>query len=187
MRAAPLVLRDGDREVLTPLARSKSVRADLAQRARMMVLAAEGESNAQIARTVGVSRPTVILWRSRYEQFGTAGLEDELRSGRPRKVDHAAIVTATLAPPPKNLGVTHWSSRLLAGRLKISNTTVAAAWREYGVKPWRSETFKFSTDPELVAKVTDIVRLYLNPPDNAIVLCVDEKSQIQALDRTAPM
>jgi len=187
MRAAPLVLRDGDRDLLTALARSKSVRADLAQRARMMVLAADGESNAQIARTVGVSRPTVILWRSRYEQFGTAGLEDELRSGRPRKVDHAAIVTATLAPPPENLGVTHWSSRLLADRLKISNTTVAAAWREYGVKPWRSETFKFSTDPELVAKVTDIVGLYLNPPDNAIVLCVDEKSQIQALDRTAPM
>lgn len=152
-----------------------------------------------VTRTRRTSSPT-LKWRTSLDVLdsdrfvdrlrhpaGTAGLEDELRSGRPRKVDHAALVTATSAPPPKNLGVTHWSSRLLADRLKISNTTVAAAWREYGVKPWRSETFKFSIDPELVAKVTDIVGLYLNPPDNAIVLCVDEKSQIQALDRTAPM
>ena len=93
----------------------------------------------------------------------------------------------TLAPPPKKYGVTHWSTRLLARHLKIGNKTVATAWREYGVQPWRVETFKFSTDPELVAKVTDVVGLYLDPPENAIVLCVDEKSQIQALDRTAPM
>jgi transposase len=97
------------------------------------------------------------------------------------------IVAATLTPPPKSLGVTHWSSRLLAARLQVGNATVARAWREYGVQPWRSETFKFSTDPELVAKVTDVVGLYLAPPENAVVLCVDEKSQIQALDRTAPM
>ncbi|GAC86330.1 hypothetical protein GP2_099_00010 [Gordonia paraffinivorans NBRC 108238] len=90
-------------------------------------------------------------------------------------------------PPPKKYGVTHWSSRLLAGHLGIGNATVARAWREYGVQPWRSGTFKFSTDPQLVAKVTDVVGLYLEPPENAIVLCVDEKSQIQALDRTAPM
>ncbi|GAA3138958.1 hypothetical protein GCM10020255_014930 [Rhodococcus baikonurensis] len=89
-------------------------------------------------------------------------------------------------PPPKKYGVTHWSSRLLAKHLGIGYGTVARIWREYGVQPWRSETFKFSTDPELVAKVTDIVGLYLDPPENAIVLCVDEKSQIQALDRTAP-
>jgi transposase len=96
-------------------------------------------------------------------------------------------VTETLKPPPKKLGVTHWSSRLLAARLGIGNATVARAWRDYGVQPWRSETFRFSTDPQLVAKVTDVVGLYLAPPQNAIVLSIDEKSQIQALDRTQKM
>jgi len=99
-------------------------------------------------------------------------------------VDQSTIITATLKPPPKSLGVTHWSSRLLAPRLGLHHATVAAAWKAYGVKPWKAETFKFSTDPELEAKVVDIVGLYLNPPENAIVLSVDEKSQIQALDRT---
>jgi transposase len=159
----------------------------LAQRARIVLLAAEGVSNTEIAARVGVSRPTVIGWRSRYERSGMAGLDDEPRSGRPRSVNHEAIITATLMPPPTKLGVTHWSSRLLASHLKIGNATVARAWRDYGVQPWRAETFKFSTDPELVAKVTDVVGLYLAPPENAIVLCVDEKSQIQALDRTAPI
>jgi transposase len=139
-----------------------------------------------IADRVGVSRPTVISWRSRYDQRGLKGLSDEPRSGRPRTIDHRDIVAATLEPPPKKLGVTHWSSRLLADRLEIGNATVARAWRDYGVQPWRAETFKFSTDPELVAKVTDVVGLYLAPPENAVVLCVDEKSQIQALDRTQP-
>ena len=92
-----------------------------------------------------------------------------------------------MAPPPKKYGVTHWSSRLLGRHLGVSNGTIAAIWRQAGVQPWRAETFKFSTDPLLVAKVTDVVGLYLAPPENAIVLCVDEKSQIQALDRTAPM
>jgi transposase len=118
---------------------------------------------------------------------GIAGLSDEPRPGRPRSIDHDRIITETLKPPPKKLGVTHWSSRLLAKRLGVDATTIARAWRAYGVQPWRSETFKFSTDPELVAKVTDVVGLYLAPPENAIVLCVDEKSQIQALDRTAPI
>ena len=102
-------------------------------------------------------------------------------------MDHAKIVAVTLEPPPKKYGVTHWSSRLLGQHLRISNGTIAKAWRDYGVAPWRVETFKFSTDPELVGKVTDVVGLYLAPPQNAIVLCIDEKSQIQALDRTAPM
>lgn len=186
MRVAPLVLRDGDLERVTALMRSRSVRAGLAQRARIIVLASEGESNTRIAELVGVTRQTVITWRARYDEAGMNGLVDEPRSGRPRTIDHRKIVSETLMPPPKKLGVTHWSTRLLADRLKISNSTVAEAWREYGVQPWRSETFKFSTDPELVAKVTDIVGLYLEPPENAIVLCVDEKSQIQALDRTAP-
>ena len=94
------------------------------------------------------------------------------------------MIAATLTPPPVSLGVTHWSSRLLAPRLGVDHATVASVWKEYGVKPWKAETFKFSTDPELVAKVSDIVGLYLAPPENAIVLCVDEKSQIQALNRT---
>ncbi len=102
-------------------------------------------------------------------------------------VDRQKIIAATLLPPPRKYGVTHWSSRLLADHLKTSSSTVAKAWREAGVAPWRVETFKFSTDPELVAKVSDVVGLYLAPPEDAIVLCVDEKSQIQALDRTAPM
>jgi transposase len=185
--APPLALRDGDRKRLTAWTRASSLRAGLAQRARIVLLAAEGVSNTEIADRVGVSRPTVIDWRGRYERSGMSGLDDEPRSGRPRSVDHDAIITATLTPPPKKLGITHWSSRLLAKYLKIGNATVARAWRDYGVQPWRSETFKFSTDPELVAKVTDVVGLYLAPPENALVLCVDEKSQIQALDRTAPI
>ena len=187
MRIAPLALRDGDRETLVSLTRSSTVAAGAAQRARIVLLAADGVSNTEIAERTGVSRPTVIGWRSRYERSGMAGLVDRARSGRPRELDHGEIVSATLAPPPAKLGVTHWSSRLLGKHLGISFSAVAKAWREYGVQPWRAETFKFSTDPELVAKVTDVVGLYLDPPENAIVLCVDEKSQIQALDRTQPM
>jgi len=187
MRAAPLGLRDGDRERLETWGRSSTIQAGLAQRARIVLLAAEGSTNTEIADRVGVSRQTVISWRGRYERGGIAGLSDEARPGRPRTVDHRKIVAATLRPPPRKLGVTHWSSRLLARHLKIGDATVARAWREYGVAPWRCETFKFSTDPELVAKVTDVVGLYLAPPENAVVLCCDEKSQIQALDRTAPM
>ena len=187
-RPAPaLVLREGDRDELTRLTRSSSVRAGLAQRARIVLLAAQGESNTAIAQRVGVTRPTVIGWRERYETAGVDGLADEPRSGRPRSVDHAKIVAATLKPPPRRYGVTHWSSRLLGRHLGIGDATVARAWREYGVQPWRAQTFKFSTDPELVGKVTDVVGLYLAPPQNAVVLCVDEKSQIQALDRTAPI
>jgi transposase len=163
------------------------MRAGLAQRARIVLLAADGLSNTEIASRVGVSRPTVIGWRARYQQRGLAGLDDQPRSGRPRTVDHDAVITATLTSPPKRLGVTHWSSRLLAAQLKVGNATVARAWRHYGVQPWRAQTFKFSTDPQLVAKVTDVVGLYLAPPQDAIVLCIDEKSQIQALDRTAPI
>ena len=187
-RAAPaLVLRDGDLAELTRMTRSSSIRAGLAQRARIVLAASQGEANERIAERVGVSKVTVLAWRDRYQRYGLKGLSDQSRSGRPRQLDHAAIVATTLAPPPKKYGVTHWSSRLLGRHLGIGNKTVATAWKEYGVQPWRSETFKFSTDPQLVGKVTDVVGLYLNPPENAIVLCVDEKSQIQALDRTAPM
>ena len=164
--------------------RSTTVAAGLAKRARVVLLAADGEANYVIAERVGVTRPTVNLWRSRYTAHGMGGLVDQQRPGRARSVDRAAVIAATLAPPPAKLGVSHWSSRLLAAQLRIDHSTVAGIWGEYGVKPWRSETFKFSTDPELVGKVTDVVGLYLNPPQNAVVLCVDEKSQIQAVDRT---
>lgn len=176
--AAPLLLREGDREKLSRLVHSSSVRAGLAQRARIVLLATDGISNTEIAEKVGATRTTLIAWRARYDTSGIEGLADHDRSGRPRRIDHRAIVTATLRPPPKKLGGTHWSSRLLAARLGIDHSTVAKAWREYGVAPWRESTFKFFTDPELVAKVVDVVGLYLAPPENAIVLCVDEKSQI---------
>jgi transposase len=186
--AAPaLVLRDGDREELERLTRSSTAPAALAQRARIVLLAAEGVANDQIVDLVGCGRQKVMTWRGRYAELGLAGLSDYQRPGRPRSIDHAAIVTATLTPPPKSLGVTHWSSRLLAARLKVSASTVVTAWQDYGIKPWRAQSFRFSTDPELEAKVVDIVGLYLNPPENAVVLSVDEKSQIQALDRTMPV
>lgn len=168
--APALVLREGDRVELERLTRSGTVRASSAQRARIVLLAADGVGNQMIADTVGVSRPTVNLWRDRYAERGLAGLVDEPRPGRPRQVDRAKVIAATLAPPPASLGVTHWSSRLLAARLGLDHSTVAGVWKEFGVKPWKADTFKFSTDPELVAKVTDVVGLYLAPPDNAIVL-----------------
>jgi transposase len=187
MRADPLGLRPGDRELLSSWTRASTVKSGLSQRARIVLLAADGVSNTEIAARVGVSRPTVISWRNRYASSGIEGLADEQRAGRPRTVDRARILAATLAPPPKRLGVTHWSSRLLAAHLKVDASTVLRTWRHHRVQPLRAETFKFSTDPELVAKVTDVVGLYLAPPEDAIVLCVDEKSQIHALDRTQKM
>jgi transposase len=187
-RPAPaLGLREGDREELTAWTRSSTVRAGLAQRARIVLLAADGVSNTAIAGLVGVSRPTVIGWRERYQERGLPGLHDEDRPGRPRLIDRKKVLATTLAAPPKKYGVTHWSTRLLARHLSISDHSVAEIWREYGIQPWRSESFRFSTDPQLEAKVVDVVGLYLDPPENAVVLCVDEKSQIQALDRTAPV
>ena len=169
------------------LTRSRTAGAGRVERARIVLAVADGAGTTGTADLVGVSRPTVIKWRNRFAQYGLAGLDDEPRSGRPKTIDDAAILAATLDPPPDKLGVTHWSTRLLAAHLGIGDATVARAWRKYGVKPWRRETFKFSTDPELEAKVRDVVGLYLDPPEKAIVLCVDEKSQIQALNRTAPI
>lgn len=185
--AVALVLRDGDRDELASWTRSTAIRAGLAQRARIVLMAAAGVANARIAGELGTTTTSVWKWRNRYADAGLVGLVDAPRSGRPKLIDDERIITATLTVPPKKYAVTHWSSRLLATHLRVGNATVARAWRKYGVQPWRSETFKFSTDPELVGKVTDVVGLYLAPPENAIVLCVDEKSQIQALDRTAPM
>jgi transposase len=177
----------GDREVLASWVRSPSIRAGLALRARIVLLAGDGIGTNEIVTRTGVSKPTVIAWKKRYAAEGVGGLADRPKRGRPRTTDDVAVVLRTLEPPPERLGVTHWSSRLLAAELGLSNVKVADVWREYGLQPWRSETFKFSTDPELEAKLRDVVGLYLNPPDKAVVLCVDEKSQVQALDRTAPI
>src|SRR6516225_1345632 len=161
-----------DREVLASWVRSPSIRAGLAQRARIVLLAADGLGTNEIARRTGASKPTVIAWKKRYAAEGIGGLEDRPKPGK---------------PPPERLGVTHWSSRLLAAELGVSNVKVAKVWREWGLQPWRAESFKFSTDPALEAKVRDVTGLYLNPPDKAVVLCVDEKPQTQALERKAPV
>jgi transposase len=158
----------------------------------MVLLAADGLPNAEIARRVGMTRQTVISWRARYEAGGIDALADLPRSGRPPVVDEAAVVTATLNLPPADLAVTHWSARLLAaqltkGGMPVSFAEVARIWRDWDLQPHRVESFKFSTDPHLAAKVRDVVGLYLAPPEKAVVVCVDEKSQIQALDRTAPL
>ena len=176
-----------DRAEMVRWTRSPSLRAGLAQRARIVLLADDGLGTNEIVSRVGVSKPTVIAWKKRYAAGGIAGLQDLPKPGRPAQVDEVAVVLATLEPPPASLGVTHWSSRLLGEQLGISNVWIAAIWRRWGLQPWRRESFKFSTDPQLEAKVRDVVGLYLNPPDKAVVLSVDEKSQIQALDRTAPI
>ena len=176
-----------DKAELESWLRAPTMPAGLVQRARIVLLAGDGHGTGEIVTRTGASKPTVIQWKRRYAEGGLAALDDRPRSGRPKQLDDVAIVLATLEAPPQHLGVTHWSSRLLARELGISNVAVAKVWRKWGLQPWRSETFKFSTDPELDAKVRDIVALYLNPPDKAVVVCIDEKSQIQALDRTAPI
>ena len=187
--APPLAISPEDLDTLGQWSRSGSIRAALVERAKILLLAVEGLSNTEIASQVGCSRPTVILWRHRYTTAGLDGLLDQPRPGRPQTVRadrRAEILAATLTPPPEHLGVTHWSTRRLGDELGVSHNTVARVWAEHDLKPWRTETFKFSTDPQLEAKVRDVVGLYLHPPERAIVVCVDEKSQIQALARTAP-
>jgi transposase len=189
--AAALVVAPAELAVLRRWASAVQAPAALVRRAKILLLAAEGVPNTEIAERLGISRPTVIAWRSRYAHEGLTGqLADRPRRGRPhtaRRDRRAAILATTLAPPPKHLGITHWSSRLLASELGISHSTVARVWAEHDLKPWQTETFKFSTDPQLEAKVRDVVGLYLDPPAHAIVVCVDEKSQIQALERTQPV
>jgi len=182
-----VVLRAGEEKLLREWMRASSGSAGLAQRARILLLAAQGHFNTEIGRLVGVSLPTVRLWRSRYGAGGVGGLGDLARSGRPAGHDETSIIAATLDPPPEYLGVTHWSARLLAHHLGISFATVAGIWRRWGLKQWKAETFKFSTDPGLEAKIRDVVGLYLDPPAKAVVVCIDEKTQIQALVRTAPI
>jgi transposase len=194
-RVRTVVLTDEQRAVLQRQVRRKGAPARAVERARIVLLAADGVPGVEIAERVGCSEPTVIRWRSRFADHGLAGLADAPRPGKPPTIPQAVrdeILSITLTEPPAELGITHWSSRLLADRLRragtpVSHATVARVWRHFGIQPHRSGTFKFSTDPELHAKVRDIVGLYLHPPERAVVLCVDEKSQIQALDRTAPI
>ncbi len=159
MPSSVVEISDQDRLTLESWTRSRTVSAGRVERARIVLAVADGVVRLRRQTQVGVSRPTVIKWRDRFAAEGIAGLDDEPRSGRPKRIDDAAILAATLEPPPEHLAVTHWSTRLLAGQLKIGDATVARAWRKYGIKPWRRETFKFSTDPELEAKVRDVVGL----------------------------
>lgn len=185
--AVPLVVSSEEEAELRRLVRTPSTPQKIAQRARIVLLAAQGETNVDIADRVDASLPTVGLWRSKFADRGLVGLFDEPRPGRPRIIDDETverIIARSLEPPPT--GETHWSVRLLADALDLAPTTVHRIWRSHGIKPHQVRTFKYSTDPELEAKVIDVVGLYLNAPENALVLCVDEKTQIQALDRTQP-
>ena len=167
--------------------RPKTAQA-LALRARIVLAAAEGKSNVQVANELRIDRLTVGKWRSRFQRSRLDGLLDEPRPGTPRKISDAEIervVARTLESTPR--GATHWSTRSLAKATGMSQSTVSRIWRAFALQPHRTETFKLSTDPLLVDKVRDVVGLYLNPPDKALVLCVDEKSQIQALDRSQPV
>jgi transposase len=187
--APPLVITDDDRGTLTTWSRSRALPQRLVLRARIVLLAAEGMPNRQIAAKTATSQPTVQLWRSRYASGGIAALElDQPGRGRPKRHGEeiaTKIISVTLGKPPR--GMTHWSTRLVAEQVGVGSTTVHRIWREHGMQPHRTRSFKYSTDPELEAKVTDVIGLYLHPPEKALVLCVDEKSQIQALDRTQPL
>jgi putative transposase len=157
-------------------------------RVRIILLSASGKTNQQIARQLGLANATVGKWRQRFLEQDVAGLHDELRPGRPRPISDervAQLVRKTLDTKPKD--GTHWSIRQIARQARLSKSTVHRIWRAFGLEPHRQRHFKLSTDPFFVEKVRDIVGLYLNPPENAVVLCVDEKSQIQALERTQPM
>jgi len=195
-----LMVPDADLAEPERRARSKGAPARVVERARIVLLAADRQTGAQIAERAGCTEPTVIKWRRQYAEAGLAGLEDASRPGGPKTVltDEAVceILAATVTPPPGSLqaqGVTHWSSRRLADWLRrtrkitVSHDSISRLWRKFCLQPHRTEGFKFSTDPLLEAKVRDVVGLYLAPPENAVVVGVDEESQIQALDRTRPV
>jgi transposase len=186
--ATPLPLTDGQREVLETLVRSRTSEHRLVQRAQVLLLAADGVSNVEIAEVVGVSRPTVLAWR---DQFAVDGLTrfGQVGKGRGRKPSIpqekiTEVVELTLHHKPD--GQTHWSCRSMAARVGVSSATVQRIWSARGLKPHLVDTFKLSNDPRFEEKLIDVVGLYLNPPDRAVVLATDEKSQIQALDRTQP-
>jgi len=185
---APLTLSDEERLELKSLASRRKTAQALALRARIVLACAEGGQNKDVAASLGLDRATVGKWRLRFVQHRMDGLRDEPRSGAPRTIDDArieAVIVTTLESVPKD--ATHWSSRGMAKASGVSVSSVQRIWRAFGLQPHRMETFKLSTDPDFVAKVRDVVGLYVSPPEHAVVLCVDEKSQIQALDRSQPM
>lgn len=185
--AAALAVSDAERATLRGWTRAGTTEQRQAQRARIILRAGEGAPQSAIAAELGCSVPTVLLWRRRFKERGLSGLADAKHAGRPRKYDEgfrAELIAKTLTKPEAE---THWSTRRLAKEVGASATTVRRIWKDERLKPHRSETFKFSKDPRLVEKVCDVVGLYLHPPEGAIVLSVDEKTQIQALSRTQPM
>lgn len=187
-RAVPVVLSDEEREQLEAWARRRKSAQALAMRSRVVLAAAEGLKNTEVAERLGITRGMASKWRRRFVAERLDGLVDEPRPGRPRTVTDAhveAVITTTLERTPTN--ATHWSTRSLAAELGLSQSAVLRIWRAFGLQPHRQEAWKLSKDPQFVAKVRDVVGLYLDPPERAVVLCVDEKSQIQALDRTAPI
>jgi transposase len=185
---AELNLSETERETVERWVRRPKTAQALAQRSRIIILCATGVSNRVVAEKIHVSQQCVSKWRGRFISKRLEGLLDEPRPGAPRTISDAKIertVTLTLESTPKE--ATHWSSRMMAKRCGLSRSTVQRIWQAFALQPHRSETFKLSTDPLFIEKVRDIVGLYLNPPQRALVLCVDEKSQIQALDRTQPL
>ena len=187
-KASKIVLRKDERDYLERLVRRRKVSRGEAQRAEIVLRAAEGLNNRAISDAVGVARDTVRLWRERFAKHRLDGLDDEPRCGAPRKIGDdriEEIITMTLETKPTD--ATHWSTRGMAKASGVSTSSVQRIWRAFSLQPHRAETFKLSTDPQFVEKVRDIVGLYLDPPEKALVICVDEKSQIQALDRTQPL
>lgn len=187
-RMAALVLSDEERAELISLAGRRSTAQALALRARIVLRCASGAENQKVAAELRINKTTVGKWRRRFVELRMDGLRDEPRSGAPRTVDDArieAVIVRTLESLPSD--ATHWSSRGMARASGLSISTVQRIWRAFGLQPHRMATFKLSTDPDFVAKVRDVVGLYVSPPTHAVVLCVDEKSQIQALDRSQPM
>lgn len=183
-----LVLTDDEREILCGYLRRHSTAQGLALRSRIVLSCAREPSNKAVAAKLGIGANTVGKWRQRFVDQRVAGLFDEPRPGVPRQISDRTVeqlVTLTLESAPKN--ATHWSTREMARRAGVSRSSVGRIWRAFGLVPHRSETFKLSKDPLLVEKVRDIVGLYIHPPDKAVVMCVDEKGQIQALDRTQPL
>jgi putative transposase len=186
--ARVVALNEQQHAQLDAFARSRSLPHALVVRAKIVLAAAAGRQSKLIAQQLGVSRHTVGLWRGRFAQQGIEGLYDEYRSDRPRSIEDEQIsqlVKKTLHSKPR--GATQWSTREMADATGISKSTVQRVWSAFGLKPHRQDSFKLSTDPLFVEKLRDVVGLYLNPPENALVLCVDEKSQCQALERTQPM
>ena len=186
--AAEIVLTDAERAELQGWVRRRSSAAGLALRARIVLAAADGGSNVDVADRLDLDRGTIRKWRNRFAESRCDGLLDEPRPGRPRVIGDdriEALITATLETTPAD--ATHWSTRSMAGHLGLSQSMVSRVWRAFGLAPHKQDSWKLSKDPLFVAKVRDVVGLYLNPPERALVLCVDEKTQIQALNRTAPV